>query len=171
MYEQAQADQKDAIDQTLHGVAGEFCVACWYPDRDERETAPYAVLYLRCEADFPDEWRAASPWSPWGVKQQILRGFVKVGPVGQERALTDLVVDAVGRPQRCEDGWYAALARHLDGPDLRSRLAEAEESDDPVVRLRAGYVYRVLDDRSMKVTLASWKRWVASAEVPRGTAG
>jgi hypothetical protein len=166
MFEQATADQKDAAGQTLHGVAGRFCAARWSSDRDETETAPYAVLFLRWEADFPDEWRTASPWSPWGLKQGILRGFVKVGPVGHERALADLVMDAVGRRQRCEDGWYAAVARHLDGPELRSRLAEAEEAGDPVVRLRAGYVGRVLDDRSMKVTLASWKRWVAAAEVP-----
>jgi hypothetical protein len=164
-YEQALADQNDAIGQTLHSVAGEFGRA-WYSDRDETESAPYAVLYLRWEADFPEEWRAAAPWSPWGLKQRILRGFVKVGPLGWERALTDLVMGAVARRQRCEDHLYAALARHLDGPDLRSRLAEAGASADPIVRLRAGFVGAVLDDHDMAVSVASWKRWAAAAEVP-----
>jgi hypothetical protein len=170
-YEQALADQKDAIEQTLYSVAGEFGSACWYPDRDETESAPYAVLYLRWEAEFPEEWRVAAPWSPWGLKQRILRGFVKVGPLGWERDLTDLLMGAVGRAQRCEDRWYAALARHLEGPELRSRLAKAEASPDPVVRLRAGYVGALLDDRSMAVSRASWKRWVAVAEVAPGPEG
>ncbi|GAB2564924.1 hypothetical protein [Kribbella endophytica] len=171
LYEQALADQEDAIEQTVYSVAGDFGSACWYSDRDETEFAPYAVLFLRWEAEFPEEWRAGAPWSPWGLKQRILRGFVKVGPLGRERELTDLLMGAVGRPQRCEDRLYSALARHLDGPELRSRLAEAEASGDQVVRLRAGYVGAVLDDRSMAVSLASWKRWVAAAEVAPGPEG
>ncbi len=171
MYEQALADQKDAIEQTLYSVAGDFGWACWYSDRDETEFAPYAVLFLRWEAEFPEEWRAGAPWSPWGLKQRVLRGFSRVGALGWEKELTDLLMGAVGRAQRCEDRWYAALARRLDGAELRSRLADAEASPDPVVRLRAGYVGLVLDDRSMAVSLASWKRWVAAAEVASGPEG
>jgi hypothetical protein len=171
MYEQARADQQDAIEQTIYGVAGNFGWDYLYPECDEAEFGSYAVLYLQWEAAFPGEWRGAAPWSPWGMKQRILRRFIEVGPLQWERELTDLVMGAVGRPQRCEDRWYAAVARRLDGPELRGRLAEAEGSGDPAVRLRAGFVSAVLDDRSMVVSLASWKRWVAAAEVARGLEG
>jgi hypothetical protein len=163
-HQQANTMQKDAIAQTLYGLAGEFQRACWYPELDENKSVPYSILYLEWEVAFPDEWRAAAPWSPWGLKQQILRGFTKVGALGQEQALIELVMAAVEREQRCEDRWYAAVARHLDSPELRAQLADASESPDLHVRLRAGYVSAVLDDRSMAVTLGSWRRWVAAAD-------
>ena len=71
---------------------------------------------------------------------------------------------AVNREHRCEDRWYAALARRLDSPELRNLLAEAAASTDPLVRLRAGYVNAVLEDRSMAVTVASWRRWLAATD-------
>jgi hypothetical protein len=164
-YDQALAMQKNAIDQTLYSVAGDFNRARYLElDDAAAESMPYAVLFLQWEAGFQNEWRSAAPWSPWGQKQSILRAFVKTGPLGREDALIDLVMAAVNREHRCEDRWYAALARRLDGPVLRNRLAEAAASTDPLVRLRAGYVSAVLDDRSIVVTLASWKRWLAETD-------
>jgi hypothetical protein len=165
--------QNDAIAQTLYHLAGEFAWASWRPEHDDTDSARYAVLFLQWEVAFPDEWRAAAPWSPWGLKQTILRGFVRVGALGRDQVLIDLVMAAVGREQRCEDRWYAALARRVDSPELRCLLAEATESPDSHVRRRAGYVSAVLDDPDMAVTLASWRRWLAASDdsASAGTSG
>lgn len=162
-YDQAEAMQSNAIAQTLYSVAGKFGRAR-YQELDDAaaESVPYAVLFLRWEVGFQDEWRTAAPWSPWEQKERILRGFIKAGPLGWEEALTDLVMAAVNREHWCEDRWYAALARRLDSPELRNLLADAAASTDPLVRLRAGYVSAVLDDQGMPVTVASWRRWLAA---------
>ena len=164
-YDQALAMQRNAIAQTLYSVAGEFSRAR-YQELDDAasESVPYAVLFLQWEVGFQNEWRTAAPWSPWVQKQRILRSFIKAGPLGWEQALIDLVIAAVNREHWCEDRWYAALARLLDSPELRNLLAEAAASTDPLVRLRAGYVSAVLDDRSTAVTVASWRRWLAATD-------
>ena len=160
--DQASAMESNAIAQTLYGLAGKFNQACWYRELDETESVPYAVLYLQWEVGFQQEWRAAAPWSPWGLKQDMLRGFIKAGPLGWDQALIDLVMAAVSREHWCKDRWYAVLARRLDSPELRNRLEEASASADPLVRMQAGYVSAILNDPSMAVTVASWRRWLAA---------
>ncbi|TCN29184.1 hypothetical protein EV644_1413 [Kribbella orskensis] len=164
-YDQAEAMQRNAIAQTLYSVAGGFSRARYQElDDSASESVPYAVLFLQWEVGFQHEWRTAAPWSPWELKERILRGFIKAGPLGWDEALLDLVMAAVNREHWCEDRWYAALARRLDSPELRNLLAEAAASTDPLVRLRAGYVSAVLDDRSTAVTVASWRRWLAATD-------
>ncbi|MFB6720031.1 hypothetical protein ACFCV3_07720 [Kribbella sp. NPDC056345] len=162
-YDQALAMQNNAIDRTLYSVAGEF-IPARYRELDDAASVPYAVLFLQWEVSFQQEWRSAAPWSPWGMKASILRSFINAGPLGWEEALIDLVMAAVNREHWCEDRWYAALARRLDSPELRNLLGEAAASPDPLVRLRAGYVSAVLDDRGMAVTLASWRHWLAATD-------
>jgi hypothetical protein len=69
---------------------------------------------------------------------------------------------AVSRKHWCKDRWYAVMARRLDSPELRNGLKEASASADPLVRMQAGYASAVLNDRSMAVAVASWRRWLAA---------
>lgn len=165
-YKRYEAAQEAALDNTFSRVVGTFVGASWHADQKAtfELLAPYAVLFLQWESAYPIEWREAAPWSPWGTKEQILRSFIRAGvPRAQRAHLVELVTQAVARDQRCEDRWYAALARRLDGPELRAALNECQTSTDGVVRLRAGYVLAVLNDPEMPVTLASWRRWLAEA--------
>ena len=158
------AAQRAARDNTLYGVLGRFEHASWRADESAtfELCAPYAVLFLRWEAAYPVEWRDASPSSPWGTKQHILRSFIRAGVPPLHRAhLVELVTHAVSSDHRCEDRWFAALARRLDGPELRAALDGCRKSADGIVRLRAEYVLTVLDDVEMPVTRASWRRWLA----------
>lgn len=159
--------QQAAIGGTVYGAVADFERAARTGDPAAyRRLAPYAVLFLRWEAAYPVEWREAAPWSPWAVKKAVLRGFARRGPTDEcEPDLVDLVLAAVGREQRCEDGWYAAVARAVDGPALRRKLRTAGRSADPVVRRRAGFVRWALDHPAAPVTLASWRAWLAGQEV------
>lgn len=164
------AAQRAVRDKTFSGVVQRFVDASWRAD--EMATfelvAPYAVLFLQWEAAYPVEWREAAPSSPWGTKQRILRSFIRAGVPPLNRAhLVELVVHAVSRDHRCEDRWYAGLARRLDGPELRAALDKCRESDDGVVRLRAEYVLTVLNDAELPVTLANWRRWLAETQSAR----
>jgi hypothetical protein len=155
------AAQQSAADHTIYAALQSFVDASWHLDR--RATfellAPYAVLFLRWEAAYPDEWRLSSGW---GTKQRVLRSFIRVGAPESTRAdLVELVIQAVSRQHRCEDRWYAAVARRVDGPELRAALGECRESADEMVCLRAEYVLLVLDDAELPVTLASWRSWLA----------
>jgi hypothetical protein len=164
-FERHIAERQAALDNTFYGVVRSFEKASWHADQTAtfELLAPYAVLFLQWEAAYPAEWREAAPWSPWGTKQQILRSFIRAGVPPLNRAhLVELVTHAVSREQRCEDRWYAALARRLDGSQLRAALDECRKSADGVVRLRAEYVLTVLNDAEMPVTLASWRRWLAA---------
>jgi hypothetical protein len=153
-----------ALDHTIYGALHRFTDASWHPDRSETfaQLAPYAALFLRWEVAYPEEWRDVNDGSPWGLKQRILRSFVRAGVPEPVRAqVVELVVQAVSRQHRCEDRWYAGLARRVDGPELRAALGECRESADEVVRLRAEYVLVVLDDTELPITLASWRSWLA----------
>jgi hypothetical protein len=163
-FDRHNAAQQAALDNTFSGVLRRFVEASWRADRMAtfELLAPYAVLFLRWEVAYPVEWREAAPWSPWGTKQQILRSFIRAGVPPSNRAhLVELVTHAVSRDHRCEDRWYAALARRVDGPELRAALDGCRTSADGAVRLRAEYVLAVLNDAEMPVTLASWRRWLA----------
>jgi len=147
--------------ETVSGAVSEFLM----PGAPENHVrfAPHAVLYLQWEARFPQEWRAAAPYTPWGTKKDVLWHFADRGPtVATRAALEDLVMAAVCRPHRCEDRRFSALARRLDGPGLRARLREASGAEDPNVALRATFVCWVLDHPDAPVTVASWRNWVAA---------
>jgi hypothetical protein len=164
--DQALTAQRCALEGMLPGLVGRFLTA-WRPDEaaDYRRLAPFAVLFLRWEVRYPQEWREAGPWSPWGTKRAILRRFAKSGPPPEcTAALVDLVIEAVERENRCEDRGYALLARRLDGPQLRDRLDRSMSSVDGLIRLRAGYLRALLCSPKAPVTVAGWRRWLASDE-------
>jgi hypothetical protein len=73
-------------------------------------------------------------------------------------------MQAVGREHSCEDQGYPAVARVVDGLELRSRLDAASRSEDPLVRLRAEWVRWVIDHPAAPVTVAGWRRWLAQGE-------
>ncbi|GAA0944125.1 hypothetical protein GCM10009554_38040 [Kribbella koreensis] len=154
---------RTAGDHTIYGALSRFIDASWYPDRwaTFEQLTPYAVLFLRWEATYPEEW-GAGDGAPWGLKKRILRSFARAGVPDSARAqLVELVTQAVSRTYRCEDRWYAALARRVDGPDLRAALDERRKSPDDLVRVKADYVEAVLADAEMPVTRASWRRYLA----------
>lgn len=161
---QARAACAVAVSNTVHGVVGEFHAVRWAGDlEDYRRLSPYAVLFLQWEADFPEQWRAAGPWSAWGVKKRVLRQFADMGVPDQEiGAVTRLVVRTIDRDQRCEDLGYVLVAGSLDGPVLRAGIDAALHSPTPSVRLRAGYVRWAVDNAQAPVTLASWRAWRAA---------
>ncbi|HEU5353773.1 MAG TPA: hypothetical protein VFU65_04905 [Actinocrinis sp.] len=166
--ERVRAAWRDALAHTVQGMVGTFLDAqrAGGPD-DQAQLAPYAVLFLRWEAASPGQWRHAGPTAPWWYKKQVLRSFARNGVPGPQRdALTGLLVAAVHREHRCEDCFYPALARHLDGPALRAALIQAQVADDAVVRLRARYVEWVADHADEPVSLAGWRRWLADADDP-----
>ncbi len=159
----ARAAHAAAVANTVHGVVGEFLAVRWAGDLDSyRRLAPYAVLFLEWEARFPELWRSAGPWSPWGLKKRVLRQFADMDvPQPQVIAATELTLGAVNRRHRCEDRGYALVARSLDGPVLRAGIDAAVRSPDPEVQRRAGYVRWAMDNAEAPVTLASWRDWCA----------
>lgn len=158
----ARAAHTAAVANTLHGVVGEFRAVRWAGDLDDyRRLAPYAVLFLQWEAHFPEQWRSAGPWSPWGLKKRVLRQFADMDvPQPQITAVTELTLGAVNRGQRCGDLGYVLVARSLDGPVLRDGIEAAACSPDPAVQRRAGYVRWAMDNADSPVTLASWRAWL-----------
>lgn len=160
----AQAAHAAAVSNTVHGVVGKFQEVRWAGDLDDyRRLSPYAVLFLRWEAQFPEQWRSVGPFSPWSLKRRVLRQFADMDVPGpQVAAVIGLTLAAVNRNQRCEDLGYVLVARSLDGPVLRAGIDAAASSPDLNVRLRAGYVRWALDNAQAPVTLASWRAWCAA---------
>jgi hypothetical protein len=126
------------------------------------EGLPYAVLYLRWEATFPDEWTAFR--SGWGTKKGTLRDLAAATkelpqPVLDE--LEDLVMMAVHRQYRCEDVGYARVARSIDSPRLRDRLAAAARSADATSRLHSAYLLWLIENPSVpQPKIRQWKTWL-----------
>ncbi len=139
--------------ETVFGALGEL------DTRDEeayRLHVPFAVLFLRWEADFPDEWGEAGAltWSHWGTKEGLLRTLAGHGvPEDSQGAVLDLVAAALTREYRCKDWRYVPLARRVDGPDLRDLLTKMEGP-------RARFVRYVLDEPALAVTRKTWRRWL-----------
>lgn len=160
----ARAAREVAVSNTVHGVVGKFQAVRWAGElEDYRRLAPYAVLFLQWEADFPQQWRVAGPWSPWGVKKCVLRQFADMGvPEREIGGVTQLVVRAINRDQRCEDLGYVLVARSIGGPVLRAAVDSAVRSPMPSVRRRAGYVRWAVDNAQAPVSLASWRAWCAA---------
>ena len=160
----ASAAHAAAISNTVHGVVGKFHAVRRAGDlEDYRRLSPYAVLFLRWEADFPEQWRTAGPWSPWGLKKRVLRQFADMDvPELEAEEVAWLTLRAINRNQRCEDLGYVLVARSLDSPMLRAGIAAALHSPLPTVRLRASYVGWAMDNIQAPVTLASWRAWTAA---------
>jgi hypothetical protein len=129
--------------------------------------APYGVLFLQWELRFPVEWRDGWPYSPWSAKEAVLNTFCVRGPTPQTGpALADLLIAAVGRTQRCQDRWYCRLARRIETPQLRTRLAAAAAGASEQTQLRARFVLWVLDHPDEGTGSAAWRRWLRSEGHP-----
>jgi hypothetical protein len=127
---------------------------------DHAELVEYSLCYLEWEALYPTEWH-----KHWGTKSGLLRGMAARADLdaGQRRRLADLVVLAVRREHRCEDGGYVAVARAFADHDLRGRITEETIGEDSVAQLRAAYLLYLLDRPSWPATPASWRHWLATS--------
>ncbi|MFM9371434.1 hypothetical protein [Streptomyces sp. Da 82-17] len=138
------------------------------PGRDIRAWPglPYALLFLEWEARHPQEWTAHA--KAWGTKQALIRSVAVPGHDGAVRAqLVRLVDVVVRRAHRCKDREYVRVARAVDGDELRRRLHEAADSDNPWARLHAGYVLRLLDRPELPNSRRVWRTWLASQPYDR----
>jgi hypothetical protein len=97
------------------------------------------------------------------VKEGLVGRFIRGGvPENSQQSVENLVVAAVSREYRCKDWMYAPLARSVDGPSLRHRLAGSAVSQGPLTRLRSKFVLHVLNDPGLHVKRATWQRWLAT---------
>jgi hypothetical protein len=129
-----------------------------FVDRREVATLPYALLLLEWEARYPEEWPR---W--WGTKKKVLRAFCQVPEYSPEvRArLTALMVLAVCREHRCEDGGYARLGRYLADDDLTGYLwTIGETASRDAIRRRAAFVVYLIREPHVPATRASWATWL-----------
>jgi hypothetical protein len=164
--DQARADFAWHRRQTIHGPLASYCA----PGADivtRRRCAPYLVLYLRWEAEFPRDFDApeASMWSRWSTKESVLRRLDRGGvpdPIRSEVA--GLILAALRRPYRCKDWRFARLVRHVPGERLSAGLDELLACEDPLVRLRAKFVRTVARHPDRAVSRQSFQRWLASDE-------
>lgn len=126
---------------------------------------PYALLYLDWEARYPEDWTRYA--KSWGTKKGLLQHMAKADHHDETKAkLTDLVVSAVERPYRCEDRWYARLARAIDNDGLRVGLDHAARSDDPWARYQASFVLWLLNNREAPASRHTWLMWLAAGDTP-----
>ncbi|GAA2371805.1 hypothetical protein Cme02nite_63670 [Catellatospora methionotrophica] len=158
----AEHDQTEAAKRDVHDRM--FAAPIWHylsaPTPGERTPfARFAVLYLRWETEYPQEW--AEHARSWQAKRHILRTLAADGPTLDTHAeLLGLLAAAIGREHRCEDLGYLKIARTLHEPMVRMIIESAERSLDGLVRLRAGYLRWALDNPTAPVTPASWRRWL-----------
>ncbi|MFF5228021.1 hypothetical protein [Dactylosporangium sp. NPDC000521] len=133
-----------------------------------RRLAEAAVEFLTLEAIDPQTWRAGPwPWSPWSLKEGVLLTFMVLGaPPAVIRPLQDLITGAVGRPQRCKDHRYWELARTLDDPTLRARLADVATGREESTRLRARFLLWLLDHPQHRTDGRGWWRWLRTEGRP-----
>ncbi|MER6816222.1 hypothetical protein ABT299_43745 [Spirillospora sp. NPDC000708] len=126
---------------------------------------PYALLYLEWEAKYPEDWTHYA--KSWGTKKGLLQQLEKADHhYGTKAKLTDLVVSAVGRPYRCEDRWYARLARAIDSDGLRARLGHAAQSDSPWAQYQASFVLWLLTNPGAPASRHTWRMWLATRDTP-----
>jgi hypothetical protein len=115
--------------------------------------ARYGVLFLQWEARYPDEWREASrwTWSHWGTKESVLRRFATAGVPGILKAdVAELVLDAIQRPYRCKDWWYARLVPHVADPAFLDRLSQLTDA-------RAQFLLHVAANPEQPITRNSFR--------------
>lgn len=161
--DQIHAERRWHEEQTLRAPVNAFLRSA--PDDGVAQAlwAPFAVLYLRWEADYPDEWRAPGSWgwSPWTTKEVLLARLDRGGlPEEIRPQITELTLAALQRPYRCKDWMYACLVRQLDDASFRNRVERLVFADDPLVRLRAQFVLHVAEHSEHRVTRTSWRRWL-----------
>nr|WP_239543055.1 hypothetical protein [Micromonospora terminaliae] len=171
--DQAHADFRWHDRQTIYGPLGAFRDAADGDGVTRALWAPFVVLYLRWEADFPEEWQAPESrmWSPWGTKEALLRRLDRdVIPEGIKPQIAELILAALRRPYRCKDWGYACLVRQLDDPlflDRVAMLARADDPlvqlDDPLVQLRVQFVLHLVAHPEQRITRTSWRRWLRTA--------
>jgi hypothetical protein len=128
---------------------------------------PYAVLYLRWETDYPQEWAAPGSCigSPWGTKEVLLRRFDREGvPESVCSQIADLAVCALQRPYRCKDWMYARLVRQIADTTFLERIEALHDADDLLVRLRAQFISHVARHPELPVKRVSWQRWLSTTD-------
>ena len=161
--DQARADLSWHTRRSLPGLLGEF----WSADALVRELhAPFAVLFLQWEANYPDEWRqpASHRWSPWGTKESVLRAFARREvPDSVLPQVRDLVVEALLRPYRCKDWMYARLIQHVADEDFLGRLGGLLDAEDPLIRLRAQFALHLAEHPGQGINRTTWRRWLAAS--------
>ncbi|MEV6103813.1 hypothetical protein AB0M28_03735 [Streptomyces sp. NPDC051940] len=122
---------------------------------------PYVLNFLEWEARHPDVWTAHA--KKWGTKEDWLRRLAVPGhgDIARER-LAAMVELVVGRAYRCKDRHYVGVARAIDSPGLRDRLAAVAERPSPWARLHATYVLQMLRHPERPNTRAVWARHVGT---------
>ncbi|MEU0559554.1 hypothetical protein [Dactylosporangium sp. NPDC006015] len=133
-----------------------------------RRLSRAAVEFLTLEATDPQTWRAGPwPWSPWTLKEQVLRTFMVLGaPPAAAASLRDLIVGATGRQHRCKDHRYWDLARTLDGSALRAQLLDAATDQAESTRLRARFVLWLLEHPQHRTDGRGWWQWLRTEGRP-----
>lgn len=124
------------------------------------EFASFALLFLRWEALRPGEWRDrnAHAYSPWSIKEQVLRRFAVGGVPDELRSeAADLVLTAIRRRYRCKDWRYAGLVHHVPTDAFRPIV----DDPDPLVSARARFLLHVADHPGRPLTRTTWPRWLA----------
>ena len=100
----------------------------------------------------------------WETKRKVLRRFAREPRLTRDvrERLLDLVDSAIRREHRCEDAGYAAVARAIDGAQLRLRVAQARRAQDPLFRVRADFIHHLLVNPQVSARPTSWHRWLRS---------
>ncbi|GAB3856175.1 hypothetical protein ACFPIJ_58960 [Dactylosporangium cerinum] len=107
---------------------------------------PYLIRYLEWEVRYPDEWYATA--KDWTAKEVLLRHLTREFadlPVAAKRRLVELVVLVIRREYHVEDVSWARLARAVDLPEFRGRLAELDDGTNAVPAKRARFLLWLLD--------------------------
>lgn len=157
-YDQVHAAMRDAYERMFAAPIWHY-LARGTTSEDLAPFARHAVLYLRWETEYPDEWAALG--KSWAAKRHVLRTLAALGPTAQTHGdLLGLVDAAIRREHRCEDLGYVKVARALHGPSVRLIADWAEQDLDGLVRLRGGYLRWALDHPAAPVTAASWRAWL-----------
>ncbi|NUR85269.1 MAG: hypothetical protein HOY71_14390, partial [Nonomuraea sp.] len=125
---------------------------------------PYALLYLRWEALYPDEWTAHV--GGWGTKTGMLQCLAEDAahlPADVIDDLIELIVSAVLREHRRGDDGYARLVQALRSPQLHDRLQPLTQHAHSGYRLRAGYLLWLLrHPEAAHAKPFQWKTWLAT---------
>ncbi|HJP80484.1 MAG TPA: hypothetical protein VJ914_39805 [Pseudonocardiaceae bacterium] len=136
------------------------------------ESASFALLYLRWEACYPQDWRApeSNLWSPWSTKEDVLRWFGRSGVPDTLRAeAVDLLLGAIARPYRCKDWQYIRLVDHIHDRTFRDRVGALADATDPLVAARARFVLHVADHPGRPLNRRTWQHWLVKASKPAGS--
>ena len=151
-HQRARVAEGRGIGEPIAAFLGSYLVA-------DMRFARFALLFLRWEACYPSDWRApeSNLYSPWSMKEQVLRKFGKFGvPDALRSEAESLVLAAIHRPYRCKDWHYARLVRHLP----TSALSELVCDPDPLVAARAQFLLHVADHPGGPLNRNSWQRWL-----------